>query len=250
MAFSCIQAFVDNQIAVIELDRPKRYNALNQSLMDEVLDFLEAPETKRKMRALVITGTGKAFSAGADLSKVPGDYNEAIDFFKTANSFFNYIENLPIPTVACLNGMTLGGGLELSLCCDIRTAAESAVMGLPEITLGVMPGGGGTQRLPRIVGLGNAKELLLFGNPITAPEALRMHLVNRVFPDDDLKEKTMELATELSQKDSLAVRLIKNAANKALGTELYTGISFEASQVSGLLTMDGIKERLEKLFNR
>ncbi len=250
MAFSTIHASINNRIAVIELDRQKRLNALNLTMMNEISDFLETPENKKEIRVLVITGKGDAFSAGADLTKVPENYAEAFDFFKTANDFFNFIENVPIPTIACINGMALGGGLELALCCDIRVAAESSVMGLPEINLGVMPGGGGTQRLPRVIGLGNAKELLLFGNPISAEEAFRMHLVNRVFPDADLREKTLEMAGELAQKEPLPVRLIKTAANKALGTELYTGISFETHLASGLLTTDEVKKGLEAFFNR
>ncbi len=248
MGYSEIDVSLENNVAIIEINRPKRMNALSLSLLDEIESFLTDGENQREIRCLIITGKDQIFSVGADLSSPPESYEDALDFFKKVSDFFYFFENLPISTIASINGLALGGGLELSLCCDLRIASDTAALGLPEIDLGIMPGGGGTQRLPRVAGLGNAKELLLLGEPVAAKEAYRMNLVNRVFTRDELRDKTMEMAIILAGKPPLSVRAIKEAANAALNTELYRGISLETHLASGLATTEYFKETVKKFF--
>lgn len=239
--------------AVITLNRPKVLNALNQALMaelDAALDELAADES---VRAVVLTGAGeRAFAAGADI----GEFNAllsasvAAEFSLRGQAVTNKIERLPKPVIAAVNGFALGGGCELAMACDIRIAADTARLGQAEINLGITPGYGGTQRLPRLVGKGAAKLLCLTGDHITADEALRIGLVDRVVPAADLLAEAEALAAKLAGKAPVAMAAIKQAINVGTEGTLADGLAFEAAQF-GLVfdtedRVEGVNAFLEK----
>ena len=239
--------------AVITLNRPKVLNALNQALMaelDAALDELTADES---VRAVVLTGAGeRAFAAGADI----GEFNAlpsasvAAEFSLRGQAVTNKIERLPKPVVAAVNGFALGGGCELAMACDICIAADTARLGQAEINLGITPGYGGTQRLPRLVGKGAAKLLCLTGDHITADEALRIGLVDRVVPAADLLAEAEALAAKLASKAPVVMAAIKQAINVGTEGTLADGLAFEAAQF-GLVfdtqdRVEGVNAFLEK----
>jgi enoyl-CoA hydratase len=239
--------------AVITLNRPKVLNALNQKLMAELDAALDELGADERVGAIVLTGAGdRSFAAGADI----GEFNAlqsasaAAEFALGGHAVFNKIERLPKPVVAAINGYALGGGCELAMACDIRVAADTARLGQAEISLGIIPGYGGTQRLPRLVGKGAAKLLCLTGDHITAEEALRIGLVDRVVPAADLKAETRALAAKLAGKAPVAVAAIKQAINVGSEGTLADGLAFEAAQF-GLVfdtqdRVEGVNAFLEK----
>ncbi len=206
----------DGALAVLTLDRPEVRNAIDQAMVSELnaaLDHLAAAGCG----AIVVAGAGgKAFAGGADIKQLRD--RDKIDALRGINSaIFQRFEDFPAPTIAAVTGYALGGGCELALACDIRVAGEGAKFGQPEVGLGILPGAGGTQRLPKLVGLGKAKELVFTGATIDAREAERIGLVNRVVPDDRVLEEAKALARTILGKAPLAVRLAKVALNQSLG---------------------------------
>jgi enoyl-CoA hydratase/carnithine racemase len=207
-------------------------NALSQKVTAEITACLREMEQDGEVRAVVVTGGGKkAFMAGADIKELPalmqGKAGVAGAYAAQGHAMFSYLDNFPRPTIAAINGLALGGGCELALCCDIRIAGEAAQFGLPEIKLGVLPGGGGTQRLPRLVGEAKAKELMFLGDFIPAQEALRIGLVNSVVPQDDVLPAALDMAKKLSQRPGAAVNLIKQAVDRGLQMTLEEGLRLE-----------------------
>ena len=200
-------------IAVLTVNRPRALNALNTETLTELEHALREIEADDSARVLIVTGTGqKAFIAGADIGEMADlDAKGAKRFAAVAHRAFNALDDLRVPTIAAINGYALGGGLELALCCDIRLAAEGAKVGQPEVTLGITPGFGGTQRLPRVVGASYAMQLVLTGKPIPASEALRIRLVNAVYPDAELMDKAMEMAGQIAGHAPIAVQACKRA---------------------------------------
>ena len=196
-------------IAVLTVNRPRALNALNTETLTELEHALREIEADDSVRVLIVTGTGqKAFIAGADIGEMADlDAKGAKRFAAVAHRAFNALDDLRVPTIAAINGYALGGGLELALCCDIRLAAEGAKVGQPEVTLGITPGFGGTQRLPRVVGASYAMQLVL----IPALEALRIRLVNAVYPDAELMDKAMEMAGQIAGNAPIAVQACKRA---------------------------------------
>lgn len=203
----------NGDVAVLTVNRPGALNALNSETLVELEEALRGIEADSSVRVLVITGTGqKAFVAGADIAEMAElDVRGAKRFAAVGHRAFKALDNLRVPVIAAINGYALGGGLELALCCDIRLAAESAKLGQPEVTLGITPGFGGTQRLPRVVGTSYALQLVLTGKPIPASEALRIRLVNAVYPDAELMEKAMEMARVIANNAPVAVQACKRA---------------------------------------
>lgn len=235
MSFENILLEKDGAVAVVTINRPKALNALNAATLEE-LDraFAELAEDKA-VSAVIITGAGdKAFVAGADISFMK-DLSplEARNFALLGQAVFNRIENLPQPVIAAVNGFALGGGCELACACDIRLASENAKFGQPEVNLGVPPGFAGTQRLPRLVGKGLAKELLFAGDMIGAQEAYRIGLVNKVFPAGELMEAARAMAAKIAGKGRIAVQLTKSAVNQGMEMDLARGMAYEA-EIFGL----------------
>jgi len=234
-------------VAIITLNRPQAMNSFDMDLMSEHRQRLEEFEADDNLRVLIYTGNGRAFSTGIDIKKAP-------DFLylppKTRTWYWVTPNSLKIskPTIAAINGYAFGGGFELALGCDIRIAAQTALIGLPEVKLGALPGGGGTQWLPRLIGMGDALLMMLTGDPVSADEALRLRLVQKVVPDESLLEEAMKVARIICENGKTAVRMVKEVA--MLGINLPAAdalwleeIYFERNRT---LASDEIEERIRK----
>ena len=219
---------VEEGVAVITIRRPEVLNALSTALLRELAEVPELVAEDSSVRAVIFTGEGKAFVAGADIPEIAGlsDVFVAREFSLLGQDVMNAIAAMPVPTIAAINGYALGGGLELALACDLRVAARKAKLGLPEVGLGLIPGFGGTQRLPRIVGLGRALDLILTGRHVEAEEAYRMGLVNRL-AEDALRE-AKALAAVLVKNGPVAMALAKEAVFRGLDLPLPEGLEIEA----------------------
>ncbi len=219
---------VDDAVATVTVNRPDKRNALNSRVRSEVVATLDALRDDDAVRVVVFTGAGeKAFVAGADIGefaeRTPLEQREAM----TGRRVFDEIAAFPKPTIAMINGFCLGGGCELALACDVRVASDAARLGQPEINLGIIPGGGGTQRLPRVVGTGQAMRLILSGEIVDAAEALRIGLVDVVHPAAELRERTMEFARGMAAKSPVALRMAKAAVRAAAEMPLAAGLAYE-----------------------
>lgn len=219
---------VDSAVAVLTINRPKALNALNSAVLDELNAALDAIDLN-EVRALIITGAGeKSFVAGADIGEMSTlTKAEGEAFGKKGNDVFRKIETLPIPVIAAVNGFALGGGCEISLACDIRICSENAVFGQPEVGLGITPGFGGTQRLARTVGVVMAKQMIYTARNIKAPEALRIGLVNAVYPIEELMVAAKKMASMIASNAPIAVRNCKKAINDGLQTDIESGVAIE-----------------------
>jgi len=219
-------------IAYVTVNRPKVLNALNQKTWENLRAAFEDVRDDTAIRGAILTGAGgKAFMAGADigeLAKITGAV-EAAKSSSYGQEVLNLVENLGKPVIAAVNGFALGGGCETAMACTIRVAAEDAKFGLPEVTLGIIPGGGGTQRLPRLVGKGRALQLILSGGMINAQEAYRIGLVNEVVPTADLISRAEAILNQIFKNAPIAVKYLLEAVNKGLETSLNEGLSLEAS---------------------
>ena len=217
-------------VATITINRPEKLNALNAETRKQFVETLRDLQEDDAVRVAVVTGAGeKAFVAGADIGEFEG--RKPVDQFRVMNepSVYQAVDAFPKPIIAAINGYCLGGGCELAMACDIRIASDVARFGQPEINLGIIPGGGGTQRLPRLVGLGNAFKLLYSGESITAEEALRIGLVDEVEPGDALMARVRELTGIIAQKSPVALELIKRAVRASLRMPLDEGLRHEIS---------------------
>ncbi len=231
-----------NKIGKIIINRPDALNALNSEVLHHLNEVLTKVELDPEVRVLVITGSGRSFVAGADIKEML-DYNsnEAREYAELGLRTMQRIENLSIPVIASVNGFALGGGCELALACEIRYASDKAKFGQPEVGLGITPGFGGTQRLPRLVGLANAKELIYTGKVIDAQEALRIGLVNKVFSNETLEEETMKLAQDIAKQSTTAVRYAKVSINRGFDTTLANSFEYEKNLFSLCFSTDDQK---------
>lgn len=220
----------DNGVGIVTLNRPKALNALNAATMQELERIFDELAADESVKAVIITGSGdKAFVAGADITEMqPMTAVQGCNWGKYGQSVMNKIENLPKPVIAAINGFALGGGCELAMSCDIRIASEKAKFGQPEVTLGITPGFAGTQRLPRLVGKGRAKEILYTGDLIDAAEAYRIGLVNKVVAPEELMSTAKALAVRITSRAPVAVAMCKAAVNEGLDMDLESGVAYEA----------------------
>lgn len=220
---------IKNSVALLIINRPDKLNSLSIDLLKQLKINIEDLEKREDVGSIVITGAGeKAFVAGADILEINKlDAISARNYSDLGQTVFNQIENLSKPVIAAINGFALGGGCELALCCHIRFASEKAKMGLPETGLGLIPGFGGTQRLPRLIGKGRAMELILSGEIIDALEAFRIGLVNKVFPIDELIPKAIELAEKINMKSKYAIKNGIKSMNLVHNLPLLDGLNFE-----------------------
>src|SRR5919199_457221 len=217
-----------NRVAIITINRPEKRNALNIKTREEGAIALEELGADSEVRVVVFTGAGdKAFIAGADIAEFAGRTAITQREVMLGRSLFTAIDNFPKPVIAMVNGYCLGGGCELALSCDLRIASDKASFGQPEINLGIIPGGGGTQRLTRLIGEGKAMELILTGDIIDAQHAYNLGLVNMVVPTADLEAKTMELANRIAEKSPVALRMAKEAVKTAARSSLDEGLRRE-----------------------
>ena len=216
---------------ILTLNRPKVMNCINFDLLFAIRDEIEALQTRSHIRCLILTGTGeKAFCAGADLKeRATLGQDEVKKFILTIRNLLTSIQNLPIPVIAAVNGIALGGGTELALASDIRMASDTASMGLTETRLAIIPGGGGTQRLPRIIGVAKAKELIFTGRRVNAAEALDIGLVNHVTAAENLMDSCLEMAARIADNGPIAVEMAKYAIDRGIEADLATGLAIESN---------------------
>jgi enoyl-CoA hydratase len=241
MEYEFILVEIRQNVGLVRFNRPKELNALNSTLMEEMLAALEAFDRDPAIGCLVITGDARAFAAGADIKEMAGA--GTVDMLlRDSISRWDRLRKIKKPVIAAVSGHCLGGGNELAMTCDMIVASETARFGQPEINLGVMPGAGGTQRLTRAVGKALAMEMALNGRPLTAEEALRFGLVNRVVPVEAYLDEALRLAQEIAARAPLAVRLAKEAVNNAFETSLTDGLADERRAFYMLFSTDDQKE--------
>ena len=229
---------VEQGVATVLLQRPPM-NALCLQMQREIKDAAEELATRSDVGAVVLYGGAKVFAAGADIKEMSGmTYQDMLRASVGLQDAFTAVARIPQPTIAAVTGYALGGGCELALCCDMRIAADDAKLGQPEILLGIIPGAGGTQRLPRLVGVSRAKELVFTGRHVDAAEALAIGLVNRVVPADEVYSTALELARRLAKGPALALRAAKEAIDRGLDTDLDTGLDIERVRFASLFATD------------
>jgi len=251
MSYETITLNVADGIATITVNRPDKLNALNNQVIAELGEMIDSLRADRDVGGIILTGAGRAFVAGADISEleqVAGDSAEALA--KRGQSVFGRFETSPKPTIAAVNGFALGGGCELAMACHVRIASENAKFGQPEVKLGLIPGYGGTQRLPRLVGKGRALQLLLTGEMIDAQEAFRIGLVNRVVPANELLSGANAMMRAMLANAPLALAACIDAVNEGADSSLDAGLALEASSFGELGATDdkgeGTRAFLEK----
>jgi enoyl-CoA hydratase len=252
MAYENISLSVEEGIAILKVNRPKVLNALNRATLLEIQRALKELEKDPGVRVLIITGEGeKAFVAGADISEMaPMNPKEALEFSKLGHETLSLLEEFPCPVIAAVNGYALGGGLELVLACDIILASENARLGLPEVTLGICPGFGGTQRLPRLIGKARAKELIFTGEMIDAKKAYEYGIVNKVVPQDKLLDEAKEIARKIAKNGPLAVRTAKRLVEMGLETSLRNGETMEMEAWANLFATEDQKEGMRAFLEK
>ena len=239
------------RVALITVNRPEKRNALDGQVRCAFLGAIDSARRDQNVRSVIVTGAGdRAFVAGADIAEFEG--RSPVDQWRVmkAPTIFDAVERLPKPVIAAVNGYCLGGGMELALACDLRLASSAAKFGQPEVNLGIIPGGGGTQRLPRMVGLGAALRLILTGEIITADEALRLRLVEEVTEPGKLLDRAFELAELIAAKSPVALAAAKEATRAALGLPIDDGLKLETALFqlcfSSADKVEGVSAFLEK----
>jgi len=251
MSYKNILVEKKDGIGYITINRPEVLNVLNKETLGELLTAVEEAEHDKTINVVLLTGSGKAFIAGADIKQMK-DMSplEAKAFSEMGHGLLTKIEHSRLPFIAAVNGYALGGGCELMMACDIVLAAAGAKIGQPEINIGINPGFGGTQRLPRLVGTMKAKELLLSGDAIPAQEALRIGLVNKVVDDDKLKEEAEKLARHLAGKSPVQLSFIKSLVNKGMDVDLPSACALEISYFSSSFSTEDQKEGMTAFLEK
>lgn len=244
MSFENITYAVEDRAVVITINRPDKLNALNDQTIEELGRAIEEAAADSQAAAIIITGSGqKAFVAGADIKELAElQADPARECSHKGQALMDQIESCPKPVIAAVNGYALGGGCELALASHIRIASESAVMGLPEVSLGLIPGYGGTQRLPRIVGKGRALEMILTGDPIKAERAFQIGLVNKVVSQEELLDAAKKIAQKIASRGPVAVRYALDAVNQGLRSGQDAGMDQEAALFGLLAATEDMKE--------
>lgn len=219
-----------DQVVVLTLNRPDVMNSFSFPMLRALKEKIEAIHFDPEVRVVIVTGAGKAFCAGADLKeRATLSEQQVREFIFTIRNLFTFVENLNKPVIAAVNGIALGGGTELALASDIRIASTNASMGLTETRLAIIPGAGGTQRLPRLVGRGKAKELIFTGRRVNAQEALEIGLVNKICPPENLLDECKAMAAMICETGPIAIQQAKYAINYGLETDLHTGLAIESN---------------------
>lgn len=237
------------RIVIVTLKRPEVKNAINKAMVAELHEAFDALREDTEAGCVILTGQGDDFAAGADIAELRE--RKALESLAAINNaLFNKIELNPAPVIAAITGYALGGGCELSLACDIRVGGKSAKMGQPEVNLGIIPAAGGTQRLPRIVGLGRAKELVLTGWIIEADECHRIGLLNHVVEDAEVMNQALKIAETICKKGPLAIRVAKQALNQSSRTGLETGLVFESVAQAMLFDSEDKMKRMTDFLER
>lgn len=238
-------------VAVLTLNRPEKHNAMSHAMKSEIMAALRELDADDRVRVIVLTGAGdRAFIAGADIAEFAGRTAAEQQRMYDAGTVYDALDGVAKPLLAMINGFCFGGGLELAMACDLRIASDRAVLGQTEVDLGIIPGGGGSQRLPRLVGPGSALRLTLTGERIDAREALRLGLVDELVPHADLERRTMALAESIAAKSAVAVRHAKAAIKAAARLPLEAGLRYERMLFTAVISSEdkeeGVRAFLEK----
>lgn len=251
MSFEFLQLAIDNHVATVMINRPP-VNPLNSVVFRELGEVMDQLDQNDEVRVIVITGSGdRAFVAGADINEMANaTLPEVNKMNKVSRTAFSKIENSTKPVIASINGLALGGGFELALACDLRVSSDRAQFAFPEVGLGIIPGGGGTQRLQKIVGQGVAKELLYFGDMVEAKKAERLQLVNLVVSHEKLSEKTNEWATKLANNPPIALQMLKLAVNKGSDADIETGLIIESTCFGNVFSTEDAKEGMNAFVEK
>ena len=252
MEYKNILLSFEGEIGILAINRPKALNALNIETLKDIQMGIQEAKDRSEMKVLILTGSGeKAFVAGADIAEMKGMNSiEALNFSKLGHLTLKMFQDLDRPVIAAVNGYALGGGTEIAVACDFIYASENARFGLPEVTLGIFPGFGGTQRLPRLIGKGKAKELILTGKMITAQEAYQMGIVNRVFPPASLMEETKKVALQIAANGAVGLRLAKMAMDAGFNMDLTEACSLESYAFSLGFTTEDQKEGMTAFIEK
>ncbi len=250
MKFENILFQKEGRVAILTINRPEKRNALNKAMRHEIREVQRLVEDDPEVGVLVITGAGDYFAAGSDLNEFGRmEPLEAYHFLNTlAQRLYTRFEELEVPVIALINGLCLGAGNEIALACDLRLAADNARFGQPEINLGIIPGSGATQRLSRLVGPAKARELIYTGDIIDAQEALRIGLVNRVVPRQELREAGLELARRIAAKGAFALKMAKRSLRLAQEVGLTPGLAYEALAETACFAHPDKAEGIEAFF--
>ncbi|TYR75722.1 enoyl-CoA hydratase [Rossellomorea vietnamensis] len=247
--YEYINVSVEDGIGLVELNRPKVLNAINRGMVSEILSAFESFDRNQEVKVILLSGKGRAFAAGADIAEMAND--NAIDF-ELMNQFADWdrLAAVKKPIIGAVQGFALGGGFELALCCDMLFAADDTEFGFPEVSLAVMPGAGGTQRLTKLIGKTRAMEWLMTGDRMTASEAHRLGIINRVVARELLFEETKKFAGRLSKQPPLSIRLIKESVLKAVDYSLYEGMQYERKNFSLLFASEDQKEGMNAFIEK
>jgi len=251
MEYKTIKPSRTDSVDLLVISRPEAMNALNSLFFDEMNDYLGKLEKSTDSACLIITGEGNAFVAGADIKEMENkNSKQGKQLSEIGQKTFNRIENLSIPVIAAINGFALGGGCELALACDIRIASDVAKIGQPEVNLGLIPGYGATQRLPRLIGMGNALYMLYTADLISAGDALNMGLIQKISKPENLMNDVMQMARKIASKGPLAIKEIKKVCRRGINASFNGGCQLEAETFGKLFeteqTKEGIKAFIEK----
>ncbi|MBP1757847.1 MAG: enoyl-CoA hydratase/isomerase family protein [Firmicutes bacterium] len=242
---SFVEVTKESHVGMLTLNRPEVLNSLSSEVLSDFRQGLRELNDDQDVYVIVVTGRGRAFAAGADISKMTTmNVNGGKAFSELGSRICLKLENLAKPSIAAVNGYALGGGCEIALACDIRIAADDAMFGLPEVSLGIMPGFGGTQRTPRMVGVGQAMEMILTAKPIDAQKALDIGLVNRVVPKDQLMEEVIKLAKQIAGQPQIAVRAAKQSVRRGLQADIATAITYESLAFSTCFDTEDQKDAM------
>lgn len=254
MSYDTLLLEVADGVATLTLNRPDAMNAITQRMKDELAAVLDAVEADDAVRVLLVTGAGpKAFCAGADIKERSGQDPTPAEFIarqRATHRLFTRIEQLDRPVICAINGVAFGGGAEIALCADLRVMSASASIGLTEVNLGVVPAGGGTQRLPRLIGAARAKELIFTGARLSAADALAIGLVNRVVPAESLMAEALALARTIAAKPPLAVRFAKRAIDQGLQADAQTAMAVELYAAAILFDTDDRREGMRAFVDK
>jgi 3-hydroxypropionyl-coenzyme A dehydratase len=249
---SLVTTSKSDSICTVKINRPDKLNAMNMDVAKELIQTFETLGKDDGVKVIILTGEGdKAFSAGADIeymSKISPD--ESVEYAKLGQLVTSTVELVKQPTIAAVNGFALGGGCELAMSCDIRIASDTARLGQPEVTIGIPPGWGGTQRLMRIVGIAKAKELVYTGRLVKADEAKEIGLVNHVYPLASLQEEAMKMAQAIAKNSAIGVQMSKTAINKGRNADLDTGLAIELLAWRNCFTHPDREERMTAFVNK
>jgi enoyl-CoA hydratase len=252
MDYKNILFTVEDGVALLTFNRPKALNAMNSETMCELKDAIGKCQCDAEIKVLVLTGAGdKAFVAGADIAQMQNFRpQETITFMELGHETLRQMETMAKPVIAAVNGFALGGGTEISLACDFRFASEKAVFGQPEILIGIIPGWGGTQRLPRIIGMGRAKELIMGGEQIKAARAYEIGLVNRVYPAEELLPETLKFARKLAALPGFSLKMAKHSINYGYDQSLDAACRLEVECCAQCFSTDDQKEGMTAFLEK